>query len=151
MSVKDLKDSLGKNISPMLVDELLKDFVDIRRHYISSDYRSLLAKSGTFSETAVQILIYLSENKIISTKEIKISELEKRLANANLNPSLKTIIPRMLITLYNLTFSVVWATTLKERIRKSQLFNNLLLLFSEHRNFVTFFSSKIKSSFSYST
>jgi hypothetical protein len=105
MSVKDLKDSLGENISPMLVDELLKDFVDIRRHYISSDYRSLLAKSGTFSETAVQILIYLSENKIISTKEIKISELEKRLANANLNPSLKTLIPRMLITLYKLRSS----------------------------------------------
>ena len=56
MSVKDLKDSLGKNISPMLVDELLKDFVDIRRHYISSDYRSLLAKSGTFSEKPLSTL-----------------------------------------------------------------------------------------------
>jgi hypothetical protein len=105
MSFEDLKDSLAKDISPRLVDDLLKDFVDIRRHYISSDYRSLLAKSGTFSETVAQILIYLSESMIISTKEIKINELEKRLVNANLNLSLKTVIPRMLITIYKLRSS----------------------------------------------
>jgi hypothetical protein len=105
MSFKDLRDSFEKNISPKLVDDLLKDFVDIRRHFIDSDHRSLLAKSGTFSETIAQILVYLSENKIISTKEIRISELEKRLANANLNASLKTIIPRMLITIYKLRSS----------------------------------------------
>jgi len=102
IGIKILRDNLVKYIDPTLVDEMLKDFVDIRRHYISGDHRSTLVKSGTFSETVARILTYLSEGKIISAKEVKISELEKRLSYTNLHPSLKTIIPRILITIYKL-------------------------------------------------
>ncbi len=105
MPFKDLKASFVTHISPPLVDDFLKDFVDIRRHHINSDYRSLLSKSGTFSETVAQILIYLSENTIISTKEIRLNALEKRLVNADLDTSMKTIMPRMLITIYKIRSS----------------------------------------------
>ncbi len=103
--IKILRDSLTKYIDPSLIDEMLKDFVDIKRHYISRDYRSTLVKSGTFSETLAKILIYLSEGKIISTKDVKISNLETRLSNTNLHPSLKTVIPRILMTIYKLRSS----------------------------------------------
>jgi hypothetical protein len=65
----------------------------------------MLGKSGTFSETIARILVFLSGGKIILAKEVKISELERKLSHSGLHPSLKTIVPRMLITIYKLRSS----------------------------------------------
>jgi hypothetical protein len=101
--LQDIKKILASKIPPVLVDDILTSYEKILKEFVSLNYEGTLKEGGIFVEHIRRVLFYLKENKVENEAPRNFENYMKDLRDdKNLSESLRIIIPRMTLPLYDL-------------------------------------------------
>lgn len=76
-----LKKELSKQIDIKLIEELMKEYVNVMEGFYSGDNQKVISHSGKFIEIIFAILDFLNSGKISNLNQIKVDMLYKKITN----------------------------------------------------------------------
>jgi hypothetical protein len=101
--LQDIKKILADKIPQVLVDDILTSYEKILKEFVSLNYEGTLKEGGIFVEHIRRVLVYLKEHKIENEAPWHFENYMKDLRNDNNLPeSLRILIPRMTLPVYDL-------------------------------------------------
>lgn len=99
----EIRNNLSTKIDQSLVDDLLDDYIEIKKHHFLGDHEKAINKSGKFVETIFQILEYILSKKIINEPNFNsISKKLEQIPKGDLPESIRIIIPRSANVIYSI-------------------------------------------------
>jgi hypothetical protein len=101
MNSKQIVSNLSAFIDKHLVEDLILDYQEIKRHHFLEEYEHAINKSGKFVQTVFQILEYIRTGNVVTKPNH--NEISKHLKNdTQLDETIRMTIPRSAKAIYDI-------------------------------------------------